>query len=133
MEKDLPGKLLAELKTAAEPVKQQAIANVSPFSSKAAKAIRIASRGGRARPAVYIASGGKRAPVGMPMENWGKAGTWRHPVFAVGATRGTWTGAWVEQTAHPHLYPALVSTADQVAENVGDVLVRFFEEHGWKG
>lgn len=48
---------------------------------------------------------------------------WRHPVFAdKGASKGTWTGAWVEQEPHPFLGVTASKYRKQYEEAVSNAI-----------
>jgi hypothetical protein len=61
-----------------------------------------------------VAAGGDKAPNGAPLENKGRPGEFRHPVFGHKDRR------WARQKAHPFLYPALLENADAAADLIAD-------------
>ena len=49
---------------------------------------------------------------------------WRHPVFAdAGASKGTWTGAWVEQKPTPFLFQTVTAHKQEFKDAVYDSFV----------
>lgn len=65
------------------------------FSTRIPGSIKVRRRGVRVR----VQAGGDAAPEAAPLENRGKQGTFRHPLFGDRET-------WVSQPAHPFLTPA---------------------------
>lgn len=112
-DKDIARDFLADVKKGGEAVRSDASSAASAFSKRIPGTIRLVSAGGRGKVRVAIRAGGKGAPNAAPLENLGKSGTFRHPVF--GNRRN-----WVEQEAHPFLLPALRKNLDKVAASVAD-------------
>ncbi len=75
------------------------------FSSRIPSSIEVKVMG---RGMAVVTAGGDAAPEAAPLENKGKRGQFRHPVFG--------HAVWVNQTAQPFLYPALLENADAAAE-----------------
>ena len=65
------------------------------FSSRIPGTVKVRVSG----PSVSVVAGGSGAPGAAPLENRGRSGTFRHPVFGN-------RDVWVAQEAHPFLVPA---------------------------
>lgn len=106
--------LRRRLKTVAELVAADARSRAS-FSTRIPGSIRARSGLNQAS----IRAGGPSAPNAAPLENKGKGGTFRHPVFGH-------RQVWVNQQARPFLRPALQANTraivDGLAEAITDVV-----------
>ena len=94
----------AGLLAAAQPVAEDARQRAS-FSTRIPATIRVRVGSGAN---VKIVAGGPGAPDAAPLENRGRAGTFRHPVFGN-------RERWVDQPARPFLSPALEAHREEVA------------------
>lgn len=68
-----------------------------------------------ARGNVKVVAGGPAAPNAAPLENKGRAGKFRHPVFGD-------RERWVDQPARPFLAPALEAHREEVAKAIEDAV-----------
>jgi hypothetical protein len=87
------------------------------FSTRIPKSIVVRTSGFN----VKVAAGGPKAPGAAPLENKGKSGSFRHPVFGNGR-RGTSSTPWVDQPARPFLGPAMDAKAEEVEKGVLDAV-----------
>jgi hypothetical protein len=95
------------LKAAGEIVAADARQRAS-FSSRIPASIKVrVTSGGQ----VKVVAGGVQAEDAAPLENKGRAGRFRHPVYGDREN-------WVEQPARPFLAPALAAHQDEVAEAI---------------
>lgn len=85
--KKLTAALRKNLKAAAEPMKQQVKSNAS-WSTRIPDAVGVQVRFTAKRTGVSIFVNRKKAPHARPIENDGKTGTFRHPVFGRTKRRG---------------------------------------------
>lgn len=115
--------LLKELRTgikkAAEPARRQVQQNATAVSNRIAAAVpparvSFAKRGASVR----IAVNAKKAPHARPIENKGKPGTFRHPLFGN-------RNRWIKQPAKPFFWagirqadPAISREMDRVIDEV---------------
>lgn len=90
------------LAAAGEIVAAKARSNAS-FSSRIPASIKVRRRGSR----VKIQAGSSLAPHAAPLENHGRPGTFRHPVFGD-------REVWVSQPARPFLTPAAEDSVEAV-------------------
>lgn len=119
--------LLKDLRTgirkAADPVRKQAQQNARTFSRRIPGAVKVGVSFPAKGAKVVLRVDAKKAPHGRPIENNGRRGAFRHPVFG---DRNVWVG----QAAHPFFFPAvegqqkkivkeIEKVADQVARRAG--------------
>lgn len=97
--------LTKELKLARDAVAAEARSRAS-FSTKIPATIKGSGTGATLK----VSAGGAAAPNAAPLENRGKQGTFRHPVFG--------TDTWVNQQAHPFLTPALAAQREILAARI---------------
>lgn len=71
----------------------------------------IKTRVSTASVSVKVVAGGPNAPDAAPLENHGKAGKFRHPVYGN-------RQVWVDQPARPYLAPAVDARQDEIVELV---------------
>jgi hypothetical protein len=109
------------IKAAVQPVVTQARANAS-FSDRIPGSIRATSTSGKANVSVKVVAGGAKAPEAAAFEHQGTPGTFRHPVFG--------TNTWVSQAAHPFLFPALTSQAEDIASAVEEAIDSYLTANG---
>jgi hypothetical protein len=101
----------ARIKAAAEVVAQDARQRAS-FSRRIPDSIVVRGSGLRMK----IVAGGDKAPDAAPLENQGRQGTFRHPVFGN-------RERWVNQQARPFLAPALDAHREMVANEIEAAVV----------
>lgn len=88
------------------------------WSTRIPDTIRVAAQGVNT---AVVRAGGKDAPHAAAYEHSGRAGTFRHPVFADGSkTRDQWT--WVNQQARPFLHPAALERLPETVRALGDAV-----------
>lgn len=99
----------ADLARGGEVVAVAARQNASSFPRKGDGSTRIADSVAvkRRGPRVKVQAGGPDAPHAAPLENQGRRGVFRHPVF------GNYD-VWADQPARPFLAPAAEESADDV-------------------
>jgi hypothetical protein len=112
--------LRKNLKTAAEPAAAQVRANAS-WSSRIPGAVGVQTRFTGKRPGVSIFVSRKKAPHARPLENSGKGGTFKHPVFAR-TKRGGRRYVTVQQQARPFFFNDLAKRMPEVDKAVGDAI-----------
>lgn len=102
----------AAVRVAAEAVAADARSRAG-FSTRipATIKVRVLSSGN-----IEITAGGDAAPDAAPLENKGKGGTFRHPVFGN-------REVWVNQPARPFLAPALEAHREEVAQAIEDAVM----------
>lgn len=105
-EPELKLELLREMKLAGEIVAQDARSR-SDWSARIPPSIRVAVSG----DTIKVVANKKKAPNARPIENHGKGGTFRHPVFGN-------REVWVSQPARPFLRPALLANREMVVAAV---------------
>jgi bacteriophage HK97-gp10 putative tail-component len=86
------------------------------YSSRIPASIKVRTTAGGN---VKVVAGGPQAEDAAPLENKGRAGTFRHPVFG--------TDTWVEQKAQPFLAPALAAHESEVAQMIEDAVTAAVE------
>lgn len=96
----------ARIRAAAEVVAEEARGRAS-FSTRIPGSIKV--RGSAF--GVKIVAGGPTAPDAAPLENHGREGMFRHPVFGNREN-------WVEQKSRPFLAPALDAHREMVADEI---------------
>lgn len=105
--KEIISALRRNLRAAAAPIKAQVQANAS-WSTRIPAAVAIGTAFGAKRTAgIFIRVNAKKAPHARPLENGGRAGTFRHPVFGN-------PQVWVSQPARPFFF-------GQAAQNIPQV------------
>jgi len=103
------------LKAAGQIVADDAKSRAS-FSSRIPGSIKVrVTSGGN----VKVVAGGEQAEDAAPLENHGRSGTFRHPVFG-GDT-------WVDQPSRPFLAPALAAHEGEVAEAIENAVAEAVE------
>lgn len=106
VDKEIPRELTNGLRDGAKIIAEEAKKRAS-FSKRIPRTIRAAASGSKAT----VKAGGKRAPHAAALENNGKAGTFRHPVYGN-------RDVWVDQQSHPYLAPAAEAKEGEVADVV---------------
>lgn len=114
--------LAPALRRAAQSTVTQIRLNAS-WSSRIPAAVSISTSFGR-RPGVVLRVNSRRAPHARPLENDGRPGTIRHPVYGN-------REVWVSQPARPFFYRAVEATADQIRDEIADVVTDVAEKHGF--
>lgn len=110
----------AALKKGGDVVADSARSRIAGTSQRIASSIRV----GATNKGVYVRAGSKAAPHAAAFENFGNAGTFRHPVFGN-------RDVWVEQQAHPFLVPSLEGNLDKVVDLVLEYLDQLTGEAGF--
>lgn len=100
--------LRKELKAAAAPIAAQVKANAS-WSKRIPRAVSVGTSFTARRTGVFIRVNAKKAPHARPLENRGKTGNFRHPVFGD-------RKRWVSQPARPFLFSAAGRNMPQVEQ-----------------
>lgn len=111
------------LRRAAQPALRRAQQNAS-WSTRIPGATKITTSFG-ARPGVTLRVDSKVAPHARPIEHDGQPGTFRHPLW------GDYEH-WKSQAARPFFYRAIEATADQIRDDIGDLIADVAREHGFK-
>jgi len=123
--KGIPGNLRVELrrgiKAAAQPIADRVKANAG-WSSRIPGAVRVKPSFSANGTGVSIVVDSGRAPEGAPLENKGRGGTFRHPVYGN-------RDVWVNQQARPFFYStaassSAVSAAEKAILEVADAVAR---------
>lgn len=112
--KDLRDELRPRMRLAGAKVQRDIQAGAG-FSSRIPGAVRIGVAFGSKTGGVRIYVDQKKVPHARPIENLGRAGTFRHPVFGN-------REVWVEQPAQPFFFPAVKRNRAQVRELVADAV-----------
>lgn len=100
---------------AAGQVVKTAIQSNAGFSSRIPGAVRMTTSFGSKTGGVRIWVDAKKAPHARPLENLGRSGSFRHPVFGD-------MDVWVSQPAHPFFFPAVKSSGGKVRSLVEDAV-----------
>ena len=124
----IPGEIRRELRPAlnrvAQPVLVQARANAS-WSTRIPGATRISSSFSRRSAGVAITVSGRKAPHARPLENLGRPGSFRHPVFGN-------RDRWVSQAARPFLFSAVAGAEEDLVRETGQVVEQVARKHGFR-
>ncbi len=108
--KEMKRQLRKDIRKAAQPALRKAKSNAS-FSTRIPAATRTVTSFSSRNPGVRLETNARRAPHAKALENQGREGYFRHPVFG---NRGN----WANQRAQPYLWPAVRDSAHQI---VGDI------------
>lgn len=102
------------LRAAGQTVLGDAKQRASAFSTRipGALSLRVTTTG--KRPGVAVVASLKKAPIARAMEGFLDP-SWKHPVFG----DRNW---WVEQDAHPYLWPAMQAAGAQLSQDIKDVI-----------
>ena len=95
------------IRAVAEVVADGGRSNAEAFSTRIPGTVRVVGAG----LSVKVIAGGDAAPDAAPLENKGREGTFRHPVFGD-------RQKWVEQQARPFLAPALDERREMVEQEI---------------
>lgn len=87
------------------------IQGAAGFSSRIPGAVRTSVAFGSRTGGVRVYVDQRKAPHARPLENSGKPGTFRHPVFGNREN-------WVSQPAHPFFFPSVESSRGLVSQQV---------------
>lgn len=109
------------LKSGADLIADEYRDRIEAYSSRIPETIKT----GSTPTSSYVKAGGPEAPHSAAVENMGKTGTFRHPVFGN-------TDVWVEQDAHPAALPALQSRGPDVVDLVNSALADWAEAAGFR-
>lgn len=110
----------AAMRKGGDIVAAEARNRISGTSSRIADSIKVSAT----NKGVAVRAGGGDAPHAAALENLGKTGTFRHPVFGN-------REVWVEQQAHPYLGPAAEGKMDDVADAFLDAVNALLGEAGF--
>lgn len=123
--KAAPGAMQVELrkgmKVAAQPMVNRVKAG-SSFSSRIPGAVSAKVSFSAKSASVSVQVDSKKAPEARPLENGGKGGTFRHPVYG--------SDTWVAQKAQPFFFPN-VSKDAEVSKAMSDVMDAFAKKLGF--
>jgi hypothetical protein len=125
--KAAPGAMQVELrkgmKVAADPMVKR-VKSSSSFSSRIPGAVsaKVSFSAKSAAVSVQVNSG--KAPEARPLENGGKGGTFRHPVYGN-------TDNWVDQKAQPFFFGNATKDAE-MTKAMNDVMDAFAKRLGFK-
>lgn len=113
------------LREAAKPVLAEAKSRAAQASSHIASTLSTSVSFTGKRSGVFITAKGSKMPSGhekLPalMENGGKQGTFRHPLFGN-------RNHWVNQPAHPFLHPALESKRGEIEQIIRKSIADFLD------
>lgn len=108
------------MKKAGDIVAEDARNRIAPTSQRIASSIKVSAT----NKGVAVKAGGRNAPHAASLENLGKPGTFRHPVFGN-------RNVWVSQPAHPYLGPAAEGKMDAVADAFLDAVNALLGEAGF--
>lgn len=111
------------LRESASPALAEVKRNAS-WSSRIPGATKVGLRFNKRFTGVTLYVNRKSAPNARPIENKGKPGSFRHPVFG--------KSTWVSQTARPFFYGVAEHWQDEVNQNIGAVVDRVTKSHGFK-
>ncbi|MEV7804989.1 HK97 gp10 family phage protein [Microbispora sp. NPDC088329] len=124
----LPAEIRRELRPAlsrvAKPVLAEVRANAS-WSTRIPGATRISSSFSRRSAGVAITVSGRKAPHARPLENLGRPGSFRHPVFGD-------RQRWVSQAARPFLFQAVAGADEELVRETGRVVEAAARKHGFR-
>jgi hypothetical protein len=121
--KKLQADLRKNLKAAAEPIKQQVKANAS-WSTRIPAAVAIGTAFTTKRTGIFLRVNAKKAPHARPLENDGRAGTFRHPTWG--------TEPWVSQPARPFFFNETASHMPEVEEAAGEAVEETARSAGFR-
>lgn len=107
--KPLANALRKNLRKAADPVKARVQANAS-WSSRIPGAVSIGTSFSAKKTGIFIRVNASKAPHARPLENDGKQGVFRHPVFG--------SKTWVSQRARPFFFPEAARHMPEVEKAV---------------
>jgi hypothetical protein len=121
--KDLKVKLRPGLREAGQIVRDRARFNAS-WSTKIPAATRVSVGFTKRNPGVSVQVNKNKAPGARPLENRGREGRFRHPVFGH-------TDRWVPQKARPFLAKALEEEAPAAERKIADVVDKVTRDAGF--
>lgn len=122
---ELRRELRPRLRQAGEHVRN-AVRQNAGFSSRIPGAVGLTVSFASRTGGVRVRVNSKRAPHARPLENLGKAGSFRHPVYGN-------RDVWVSQAAHPFFFPAVQANRDKVKGLVADAVRASFPGTGVAG
>lgn len=106
--------------------KAQALArDNAAWSTRIPAAIRLKISFTTRRPGVILEVDRRKAEHGRVLENLGKPGTIRHPVY--GNRR-----VWVRQAARPYLFPAAKAAMEQMDADIAAAVDLAARKHGFR-
>lgn len=125
--KNVEGNLRVELrkgiKAAAQPMVDR-VKSSAGWSSRIPGAVSAKVSFSAKNASVSVQVNPKKAPEAAPLENGGKGGTFRHPVFGN-------TDVWVDQKAQAFFYTNAVKDAD-IEKAIGAVMDAVAKKAGFK-
>jgi len=124
----LPDGIRKELRPALRRAGQRALVKArenAAWSTRIPAATRLRVSFAKRRPGVALVVNLRRAPHARPLENLGKQGTFRHPVFGN-------RNRWVSQPARPFLFPAARDTWQRVDADVRAAVDAAARKHGFR-
>ncbi|MGH3679089.1 MAG: hypothetical protein ACRDT2_02000 [Natronosporangium sp.] len=122
--KEMKRQLRKDIRKAAMPALRKAKSKAS-FSRRIPGATRIATRFTSRNPGVRLETNARRAPHAKPLENQGREGHFRHPLF--GDRRH-----WVIQNARPYLWPAVKETQGQIVADIDKAVLKAARKAGFR-
>lgn len=121
--KDLKAKLRPGLREVGTIVRDRARINAG-WSKRIPPATRVSVGFTKRNPGVAVQVNRKAAPGARPLENFGRDGMIRHPVFGH-------TDRWVSQRARPFLAKALEEEAPEAERKIAEVFDRVSRDAGF--
>lgn len=123
MPKDLSKEMRPMLKRTGEGALRDAKSNAS-WSTRIPGATRLAITFAKSNTGVAIRTNKNRAPHARPIENAGKKGSFRHPIFG--------RDDWASQEARPYMQPAADAWQSHADEEIGKVVDEVSRTHGFR-
>lgn len=129
---DMGGKMPKEIKAEIRPLLRktgqgalQDVRSRASWSTKIPKATRLQISLAGKRPGVAVVTNRKQAPHARPLENQGRQGRVRHPLFGN-------RKVWVTQPARPFMTPAAPPWQEEVRDGIADAVDRVARRHGFR-
>ncbi|MBB2914857.1 hypothetical protein FHS43_006169 [Streptosporangium becharense] len=95
------------------------------WSRRIPRAIRLQVSFAKRRPGVALSVNKNLAPHARPLENLGKPGSFRHPMFGD-------RKRWVTQRARPFFFPAAAAEWQQIDRDVAAAVDAAARRHGFR-
>ncbi len=112
---ELRREIRPRMRAAGTAVQNDIRSEAAKFSSSIPKAVRMTTSFTSKTGGVRIWVDAEKAPGARPVENLGREGTFRHPVFGN-------RERWVEQQAHPFFFPVISRHRARVRTLVEDAV-----------